>query len=171
MSDAVPSIEGYSMNQIVDKTLYAKTNMYVYGSAANGTPPTYGVKAGDPIGVVYSWLDANPTYGRTGIWFMFYPSGGQSNYYYAPYVQGWYDVSELQVQGALTDLQVIQAEKDKEKEDNTTWYEKLGDKLVPVIIWVSLGVAAIKILPDILRRERKPAPQKAITGRKRSKKR
>ncbi len=167
MSDAVPIIDGYSMNQIVDKTLYAKSDMYVYGHAENGTPPIYGVKAGDPIGVVYSWLDANPTYGRTGIWFMFYPPGGTLKYYYAPYVQGWYNVSALQEQGALTEVEIIAEQKEKEEAANKTWYEVLADKLIPVITWVALGAAAIHILPELLKSGKGKAETKVVSGRKR----
>ncbi len=137
----------YSAGDVLDKTLYALTTVPVYDGVPDGTykPKQIAhVNSGQPVGVVYSWIDADPTKNRNNIWWMFYADQGlgisdTNKYYYAENVKGYYDANALQAQGVLTVEQQIQQQQEQDK----PWYLQLTDKLVPTIAAVVIGAVAI----------------------------
>jgi len=131
----------YSAGDVLDKTLYALTVVPIYDGVPDGTyKPTQiaHVNSGQPVGVVYSWIDADPSKNRNNIWWMFYGSA-DGKYYYAENVKGYYDASALQAQGVLTVEQQIQAKQEADK----PWYTQLSDKLIPTIAGVVIGSVLI----------------------------
>lgn len=129
----------YDAGDIIDKTLRAKVSIPVYDGV-----PTAGyfpnkiatIAAGQTAGTVYSYIDADPTNNRYGLWWVFYPGSVASSYYYMPHGEGYYDIDTLTEQGVLT-VQQKNTEPD-------TWYMKLLKTALPVIALTWLGAAAIR---------------------------
>jgi hypothetical protein len=130
----------YSVNQIIGKTLITKKRIGYYRNPGDHQTPVGYIDTGQPVGVVVSWLDANPTQDRQGLWWMFYDTWG--NPYYTPHQVGLYDISSLQQQGVLTDEQLAE-------QDQSALQQNI-DKYLPWVLGgavvVVLGGAAIKKL-------------------------
>lgn len=129
----------YSAGDVVDKTLVAAMDVPIYSSPGDHQKPIGTVKKGQPVGIVYGWLDPDPAKDRSVLWWIFWPRGNSTAYYYAPHKTEYYSLQALIDQGVLTDKEK-QAQKD---EENKSWYEKLADKAIPVILISVLGAAAI----------------------------
>jgi hypothetical protein len=135
----------YNSEQILEKTLFAQQKVPVYDD-----PPDYGGKIigyvlpGNPVGIVYSYLAADPTKGRQNLWWMFYPASNYGNYYYAEQVGGYYDVEALRAQGVIS----TEEQAAKEEEANLPWYEQLltkyGKPLVVAALTAGVVMAAVK---------------------------
>lgn len=109
----------YSADEIIGKTLVAKVRVGYYTDPTDSAKPIGYVAAGQPIGVVYSYLMPNPTYGRSGLWWAF--KGSSGNFYYVKHQLDTFDVDSLKQQGALTEMEKIEAA----QSENLPWYEKL----------------------------------------------
>jgi hypothetical protein len=132
--------ELYDVSQLVGKTLFAEIDVPVYNSVPDkyGVPAKAGtVKAGAPVGVVYSWVDANPAENRPTLWWVF---ENQGRYYYAPHAKGMYDLEKLRDQGVLTDEELEQLKAQQNKE----WWEKALKIALPSIAVIVLGSVALK---------------------------
>jgi hypothetical protein len=132
----------YDATQIIGKTLVAATDVPVYSlpPSANQNAVQIGiVKQGNPVGVVYSYLDADPSQNLTTLWWQFYPASNWSGYFYAPHQSGLYDVAALQQQGVLS----LTEQAKQQEEANKPWYEKILDQALPVIALTILGAVAI----------------------------
>lgn len=134
----MPDVELYNVDDVVDKTLYAKSRVPVYDNVPPQQRNLVGyVEPGNPVGVVYSYLAADPTRQRQNLWWMFYPASNYSNYYYAEQVGGYYDVEALRQQGVIS----IEEKQQKEDLENLPWYEQLLVKYgKPILIG---GVVAL----------------------------
>lgn len=163
MPDNIPIIHGYSIGDLLDKTIMADRKVYIYDNPTAGAKPIAYVEAGRPVGVLWSWLNINPAMGRDRIWLIFYPPNSFSQYYYAPYNDGDFDWSYVQQQGVLTVIQEQQQEAEKEKEENKSIFEKIADwfgsgisgNIVQPVVKAGLTigvvyVAAVFILPKVL---------------------
>lgn len=129
----------YSAADIVDKTLVAAINLPYYDGVPSGTymPRQLGTfPAGSVVGKVYSYIDADPTQNRPQLWWMFYPGNLSDNYYYMPHDAGFFDKNALAQQGVLTEEQKNQAP--------ATWYEKVLQQVLPVVVITILGAAMIR---------------------------
>lgn len=133
----------YDVGQVLEKTLYANRDLPVFDGypTATYTPKQVGVvKAGNPAGIVYSWVDADPSNRRDNIWWVFYPATANGSYYMMPHGVGFYDVSTLREQGVIT----VDEQKEQEEEANKEWYEKIVDKALPWVVGAVLGAALIR---------------------------
>lgn len=134
----------YNAANIVDKTLIAKKNVPVYEYPGDSKKPVGYIAAGDPVGVVYSYLPADPLDDRKTLWWMFHPATNYSKYFYAPHYEGLYDVNALKQQGVLSTEEELE---EKELAD-LPWYERLirkyGTQLAIGAGVVLLGSSAIK---------------------------
>ena len=134
----------YNANDIVDKTLIALKRLPVYTDVprSGSIPKAAGYTTpNQPIGVVYSYINADPIQNRGTLWWMFWPGqnyGG--NYFYIPHNVGDFDVSSLKQQGVLT----LEEQRELEEQKNKEWYEKIVDRIIPVGVAVILGGAVIK---------------------------
>lgn len=134
-------IEVYSVDQVLEKTLTAKKDLPVYNGYPPGIVKRIGtVKAGNPAGIVFSYIAADPTKGRDQLWWMFYPASSAGSYYYMPHDADAFDLDALRQQGVISVEEQQQQEQDKNKE----WYEKVLDKVLPVVVTIGLGAAVIK---------------------------
>lgn len=137
----------YNSDDIIEKTLFAAQRVPVYDNAPpyrSANPIGY-VEPGNPVGIVYSYLQADPTRQRANLWWMFYPSSQTfGKNYYAEQVPGYYDVSKLREQGVIS----LEEQKEQEETANLPWYEQLIVKYgKPILIGgvaTMLAVAAIK---------------------------
>lgn len=130
--------EIYNAGDVVDKTLMAATRVPVYKFPGDSQKPYGYVSAGQPVGIVYSYLEPNPAQDRTTLWWVF--SGMYDQRYYAPHKGGLYDVSALRQQGVVSVEEKIE---DKELA-NLPWYEQLVRKYGPWIIGAALAGTALR---------------------------
>ena len=113
----------YTANQVLDKTVYAQreTPIYVKG---NFKTPAYTIKAGQPIGKVYSYLKPSElTGGRSAL--MFYTSNNNAYYTFNEDVSS----SSLKDQGALTlkeEVRLEEQEKLKNESPIEYYIKKYG---------------------------------------------
>lgn len=141
----MPDASTYSADDVLDKTLYASKRIPVYRAAppvpaGMSTAPVAYVEPGQPVGIVYSYLDPDPLNGRPNLWWMFYPASNYSDYYFTEQVGGYYDVSSLRAQGVLSLVEKQQAADDA----NKPWYQLLIEKYGPYVLVTAIAAAALK---------------------------
>lgn len=132
----------YDPQQVVDKTLTAIKDLPVYDTypRTGVVPKQIGtVKAGNPAGIVYSYLNPDATQGRNELWWMFYPVGS-GPYYFMPHHVGDFDVSALNQQGVIS----VQDQITQQQEADKPWYMQIVDKIIPIGLTAIVGVAIIK---------------------------
>lgn len=129
----------YSAADIVDKTLIAKKQLAVYDYPDATYPPIGYVAAGQPVGIVYSWVGGGDSTGARDLWWVFYPDGS-GRYYYAPHKEGDFDLSALAAQGVVS-LEQKQADAEFQ---NLPVVERYVRKYGPWLLFAVLGAAAIK---------------------------
>jgi hypothetical protein len=127
----------YDISDLIDKTFYAAVPMAVYKDASDSAAPVYTVAVGQPIGVLYSWLDPSASENRSELWFMFWPDGQDP--YYTKYGPG-YNFDALIGQGLQSDAQKAAAAATAA----LPWYEQLITKYGPYILGTILVGAAVK---------------------------
>lgn len=156
----IPIIHGFSIGQLLDKTILAERKVYIYRDAVAGATPVGYVMPGNPIGVLFSYLAPDFSRNRDRYWLQFYPATDDGYYYVVPYNDADFDWSNIQQQGAITVLEQQQQQQQQEKDDTTPWYEKLfnwgsSDVIKPVIngalILGGLYVGVKYILPEIMK--------------------
>lgn len=137
--------EIYSASDVLDHTLYAKTKVPLYAGADDQARQIGEVAAGNPVGVVYSWLDVNPEKNRSSLWWVFVSTGGM--YYYTPHVIGRFDVSAIKAAGVLTIDEKARLEEEERILANMPWYERLFKKSIAPL---AIGVALILVAPRVI---------------------
>lgn len=127
----------FSVDQVRGKTLIANQSIPVYHIPEDSAQPVGSIAAGQPVGVVYSWLDADPSKDRIELWWVF--DDGSGNFYYTKHGVGLYNISSLIQQGTMTDLQLAQ--------DAATpqWLKTLKDTALQIAPWVIGGFIIIAI--------------------------
>jgi hypothetical protein len=105
----------YSAADVLNKTLIAKKKVYTYTTPSATRAQLIGhVKAGGPVGVVYSYIQ-----NASGLWWMF--RSGTATYYVLHRV-GLFDISSFAAQGLLT----IEAQDEAEKISKMNFLQKMG---------------------------------------------
>ena len=130
----------YSADQIVGKTLIAKAKVTLYNLPYDDAAPIGSVQPGQTVGIVVSWLDADPSSGRSRLYWQFVDSSG--NFFYAPHYTGEFDVQSLVDQGALTAGQITQAAADAHK----SVFQQEIEKYAPWLIGSVLGIAVLSVI-------------------------
>lgn len=154
----------YSVNTIVDKTLYAGSDVKVYSKTATApltwTTPAYVIKKGQAIGKVYSYLKPSADRGGKAA-LMFYPKSSLDSYYYV-LDNDSIDTGTIKEQGGLTVAEEIkkeQEEKLRESDPLGYYIKKYGFPalgiIVGAIVLTSIGKEAIK--GAISRKKEEPA--------------
>lgn len=121
-----------SASEVVGKTLIARTSVPLTRWPKSDSPVIYTAKAGESVGVVYSWVMEG-----TKLYWMFYDQYGKP--YYAEHKTGRFSVEALQQQGAKT-LQDIQEA--KAKEENPIAYTIT--QIVKPLVWAGTAYFIIK---------------------------
>jgi hypothetical protein len=129
----------YDLGDLINKTIIAASAVPIYVHANDHASPSGSIPKGQPVGVLYSWLNPDPTYDRAELWFMFWPDN-MDQPYYSKWGPGLYNIASLQAQGVMSD-----AEK-KAAADlaNKPWYEQLIIKYGPWVLGTVVVGAVIK---------------------------
>lgn len=135
----------YSASDIIGQTLYAKVNVPIYAGADDTAIKIGEVKAGNPIGVVYTYLNVNPAMHRSDVWWAFISGDGM--WYYTPHVAGRFDLSAVKANGILSIDEKAKAAAEAEKLANMPWYERLITKSIAPIV---IGAALIFVAPKVI---------------------
>lgn len=135
----------FNVADIIGKTLIARTQVSVYKRPDSATKPIGYVVAGNPVGVVYSWVGPDRAADGIKIWWIYTDSPHGT--YYSPHEPGIYDVNALRQQGVLSTKEKIDQEADK----NLPWYERL---IKQYGIWVVGGVVAAAAVKGYLSRSK-----------------
>jgi hypothetical protein len=129
---------------ILNHTLMAAMRVPVYDVPRDDAQPSGYINAGQPVGLVYSYLSPDPSQGRSELWWMFEPLAGNSEigndqgYYFTKHNPDSFNFQALADSGVLT---VAQATALKNGTAPST-AEKLLDKYLP---WLIGGIVAIGI--------------------------
>jgi hypothetical protein len=128
MPRVVTNINGtgtYNANDVVGKTLFAKTSVDVFNSPGlTWTEKLYTVQPGNVVGVVYSWVNRDGT-----IWWQLEPGNK-----FVEHKRGRFDLNALKEQG----LETTQEKEEAAKEAAKPWYEKLFKTASQTIITVAV---------------------------------
>lgn len=131
----------YSASDIIGKTLIAKTKVNIYRNPTDNSELLGYVNAGQPVGVVYSYLEPSAIQNRSGFYWAFNQNG---IYYYSKQDPGLYDVSALKQQGVLTTSEKVAAELEAAKQAALPWYENLIRKYGIWVVITIIAATAIK---------------------------
>lgn len=121
----------FTADQVVGKTLIAKTSVPLKRYAQAAAPVVYTAKKGETVGRVYSWVMEGPT-----LWWQFLDQNGSP--YYAQHKTGIFSVEALQQQGAQTLEDIKEAQQQAENPVLYT-FQKIAQP-------VALGLAAYFII-------------------------
>lgn len=108
----------FQAGALVGKTLIAERKVIVINSSGN---PVGYVNQGQPVGVVYSWLDIKPGV-RPVLWWQFELNGG---FYYVAHQQNLFNVSAIKKQGVLTLDEIYKKELEKADNESRGWLSKM----------------------------------------------
>jgi hypothetical protein len=104
----------FSASQVVGKTLFAKNDVPAKRSPLDSAPTDFTIKKGQPVGVVFSWI--NPAQGRSNLWWMFYDTLNRP--YYVEHLSNRFDVGALSDQGAKTTEQILKELDEAQKRES-----------------------------------------------------
>lgn len=161
MADPILKIELddqlYDPGKILEKTLVAAKDLTVYQSVPDKWTTKSQlkklgiVKKGQPVGIVYSWFNPDPVKNREKVWWMFYPATAYTGeYYYVEHNEDDFDLSALRQQGVISVAEQIEEEKEKEEDEDKPWYEKISDKIIPVVVTLGIAIALINAGGNII---------------------
>ena len=131
-----------SLDQFVDKTLYAKKAVKLYNVPEfnSGSKVVTTVQPGGIVGKIYSWaggVEGKPLY------FMFYAPLTKLPYW-AKYEPGAFDYELLREQGIKTTSEVIK-EKEEEKKPGS---QKIFDYIKKYAMWAGIAYAAFLVFKE-----------------------
>lgn len=132
----------YRWKDLLDKSIYIKGDAKLYRSAADNAVPYATIKAGNSVGVLYSWVSAKE--GRSVDWLMFYDFNKKA--YYVPVNQGTLDLASLKAQGVKTVEEITKEEQDKAKKNEGVVSYYL-EKYIP---WLIGAIIAIPVLKSVI---------------------
>lgn len=108
----------FNAGDLIGKTFIARRDITIIN--ASGNPIGY-VKAGQPVGVVDSWLPIKPGT-RSVLWWAFNLNGF---FYYVAHAQGLFDISTIKKQGVLSLDEIYKKELEKADAESRGWLSKM----------------------------------------------
>lgn len=134
------------VTQLLDKDIFVSNSVKSVNVRRNTSVNSdllASIKRGERIGKVYTWaygLDAKNNKDETQIWLQLYekynnPSGFGAWVKLAPYIL---DTKSLRDQGVKTTAEQTKEEEDKKKNENMTWFDKLGEGVKSILPWVAV---------------------------------
>lgn len=133
----------YSASQIVGKNLFAKKAVQLYRLPADNAKAIYTVNAGDPVGVVTSYLAPKTDGTRNSLYWQFKDQNGK--YFYARHNENTFDIKALKEQGVKT-VEDQTAEDAGNADPFAKYFKKYG---IPVLI----GAGAIYLLAKVIEKK------------------
>jgi hypothetical protein len=106
----------FKINDVLDKTLIARTTIPLY-RVGQWSKPFSQVKAGFPVGVLYSWIGPNANT-KNKLFLQFNYSDGTT--YYAEYKKGAFNISTGKQSGALVPLEQVTQQEQREIAESPT---------------------------------------------------
>lgn len=129
----------YDVGDILDKTLWAQKTVPVLRSPNDSAVPFGEVHAGNPIGVVFSYLEASPAANRSNLYWMFMEPGYNGKPYYVKHEPNAFDLQALRDQGIIS----IKEKEEQEKQANRPWYDQLIHEYGPPLLLAGAGIAIV----------------------------
>lgn len=132
---------------ILGKTLVAAEQVPLYDTPRDDAQPSGYVSKGNPIGIVYSYLNPDTSQGRAELWWMFEPLPGNSDigdnlgYYYVPHNPDYFDTQALLDAGVLT---VAQATALKQSQGTSSTLDSYIKKYGPWVAGILIAGVAVK---------------------------
>ncbi len=157
----------YSVNQIIGKTIFANKQTTLYSNPSGGGRVVGTIKAGQPIGVVFSYIKPTDKTSDGRAWLQF--DNSYLNSFFIPDENA--SSAGLKDQGTMTVSEEVKAEADaKLKEDSPMEYyiKKYGTKALLIVGGLIVAVSLGKELIHTSRSKPEPAP--ALTGPPRKRK-
>lgn len=142
-----------NVTQLLDKTLIARRKVNIYRGAYDDALSYGYVAAGQPVGVVYSWVDPSPSVGRSGVWIMFYQDSSNT-YYYTPWVSDAFDVDALRRAGVLTVDEVLKQQAEEQRRAKLSWWQLAMEDYGKPIILTGLALFALPRIIDAVQNKR-----------------
>jgi hypothetical protein len=133
----------YRWRDLLDKSIYIKGDAKLYRNASDNAKPYATIKAGTPVGKLYSWVSAKE--GRSVDWLMFYDINNKA--YYVPVNQGTLDLATLKAQGVKTVEEITKEKQDKDKKDAGAFSYYI-EKYIPWLIGAIIVVPVLKSIVD-----------------------
>jgi len=131
----------FNANEIIGKTLIAKTSVNVRSGGSTDYPILYVAHPGDSLGVVFSWqMKLND------LWWMLETST-PGKYNFVQHAVGRFDPQSLKDQGAVTTKDKTEAAAEKDK----TWQDKLFDLAKSAGSKILLVGAAVGIITAVIK--------------------
>jgi len=135
----------YSADQIVGKSLIAKVPIPIKRQPLDSAPTVFTAQPGQTVGTVYSWINVGE--GRSTLYWNFQDSNGRD--YYTPHKPGYYDISSLSDQGALT----VKEQQEAAAKANETLSDILQRNFRLLVIVAAVALVAKETLPALIRRK------------------
>jgi hypothetical protein len=154
----------YSLDQLLDKTMVASTNINTFFVPKTGTTlKAYSFKPGDTVGTVYGWVGGYDMQGNLdgSIWLMFYPisgdastalaDGSMNSFYYWMVTPGTgISKQALTSQGVPTAQQQAADAAAKKADANMSTIDKIGALAKTYLPWaIGIYLGAKIIVPII----------------------
>lgn len=137
-----------SLDQLLNKTVYAAESVNLYSTASDYAQPVQTVRAGNLVGVVYSWL--SPLAGTRSNYFMMIQVG--SKYYYLKFADAKkLSLSKVLEQGTKTVAMQVAEEKAKQEEMNMSFGDKALKNVKSLAVLGIVLFAAIYFLKSLKR--------------------
>jgi len=137
----MPASNIYSVTEIIGKTLFAKKDVNLHSAASDSAPVVKSIKAGNPVGVVYSWTtDINGN-----VWWEMID--GDYNDDFVKHETGLFDINALTAQGAIDAGTKTQQEQDANKSTEDKIIDA-GKKVILVSGSIYLGWQILKYFLD-----------------------
>ena len=134
----------FSAGDIVGKTLIAKKKINLYRSRSDSKPFGF-VNAGQPVGIVYSYL--SPSLNNPNLWWMFKDN---NKVYYAEHKEGNFDISSLTNQGVISTEDKTKIAKEKIEKKDKGAFQFYIEKYMP---WIIIGIFAVPIIKDVIKKK------------------
>jgi hypothetical protein len=131
----------YKYKDLINKTIVAKADIKLYRNALDTAIPYAVIKAGNPIGVLYSWVSAKAN--RNVDWLMFYDSNNKA--YYVPMISGTLDEAALKQQG-VKDVEEQTKEAEDKAKKNAGAVSYYIEKYVPYLLGAIILVPVLKTI-------------------------
>lgn len=161
----------YTANQLLDKTVIAGKDTKLYSNASGSGTVVGIVKAGQPIGKVFSYLRPDQADGRS--WLMFETST-YNKFYFVPNEAA--SSTGLQEQGTKTVDQEVKEEEERLQKENDPLLYYLKKIAVPAVLILGGIVLASTVGKETVRglfnkkSSPAPSPAPALSGPKRKRK-
>jgi len=143
----------FSASQIVGKNLIAAKAVKIKRlplDSDTAAPVVYTAAAGQPVGVVYSWVMPAP--GRSSLWWVFNDSSGKP--YYAEHKEGAFNIQNLVDQGTLT-VKEQTAAAAAAAAANMPLGDWIKQNIKGLVLLVAAAAVAKSVLPQLINRSKK----------------